>query len=147
MLKQCSDCGVEKPVDEFHRRSPSKDGYQPRCKDFARALGRAWYSIPKNKLRQRANSRRHHLRHHFGLSPEQFDAMIESQEGRCAICRTDTPGGAGTWHVDHDHRCCPGRETCGRCLRGLLCYSCNHALGKYESLRAEIDAYLLVFRR
>ena len=32
-------------------------------------------------------------------------------------------------HIDHDHSCCRGSKTCGRCTRGVLCRSCNHMLG------------------
>jgi hypothetical protein len=30
--------------------------------------------------------------------------------------------------VDHDHTCCPGEYTCGKCVRGLLCDDCNKKL-------------------
>ena len=36
------------------------------------------------------NDRRHHLRHTYGLTVEQWDAMFAAQDRRCAICRTDT---------------------------------------------------------
>jgi hypothetical protein len=48
-------------------------------------------------------------------------------------------GGAHGFAVDHDHDCCSGRS-CGRCVRGLLCTSCNTGLGQLE--RAIRDASL-----
>jgi hypothetical protein len=63
---------------------------------------------------------------HFGLSGEQFAEVLKSQGGRCAICRTQTPGGRGGWHVDHRHDFTPHDK---RGHRGLLCHACNVALG------------------
>ena len=33
--------------------------------------------------------------------------------------------------VDHDHSCCPGSKTCGKCLRGLACQKCNQGIGQF----------------
>lgn len=41
--------------------------------------------------------------------------------------------------VDHDHACCPGHYSCGKCVRGLLCQDCNIAAGK---LRDDPDVML-----
>ena len=85
----------------------------------------------------------------YGLTPVQFDEMLASQDNRCAICRTDEPGGQG-WHVDHDHRCCNTRKTsCGRCIRGILCSRCNIAIGNLRDdeviIQAALD-YVIVHR-
>ncbi len=70
----------------------------------------------------------------YGLEPGQFDAMLAAQGGGCAICHEPASSDGRGLHVDHDH------ET-GR-VRGLLCNSCNHGLGKFRDdpalLRAAI---------
>lgn len=63
-----------------------------------------------------------------GLTPEGFDSLLASQDGACAICGKVDPGDAG-WQVDHDHDCCEGRKSCGKCTRGILCSPCNFAIG------------------
>jgi hypothetical protein len=68
----------------------------------------------------------------YNITQADWDAMVERQGNRCAIaaCRTDTPGGRGeSWAIDHDHRCCPRKGSCGECVRGLLCNNCNMAMG------------------
>lgn len=56
--------------------------------------------------------------------------MFEAQDGRCAICQTQGSYERGSrLHVDHDHQCCPGTESCGSCIRALLCDVCNRGLG------------------
>ena len=79
---------------------------------------------------RRGSARAMHLHYRYGLTVEQYDALLEQQDYRCAACRThekDAP--KGRLHVDHDHACCSGRDSCGQCIRGLLCQSCNQALG------------------
>ena len=56
----------------------------------------------------------------YGLTPEQWRAMIQEQDGRCKICRRPPVAGK-TLHVDHCHRTC--------LVRGLLCPPCNMAMG------------------
>lgn len=60
-----------------------------------------------------------------GITWERYGEMLAAQDGKCAVCRTDKPGGTGRWHIDHNHVCCPGRRSCGKCIRGLLCSTCN----------------------
>jgi hypothetical protein len=74
------------------------------------------------------------------------------REPYCALCqrRLYIGSNASGIAIDHDHRCCKGQESCGRCVRGLLCNGCNLSLGHYEKLIAtagasELVAYLATF--
>ena len=61
----------------------------------------------------------------YGLTVDDYEALAESQGGRCAICREspDWKANGGRLVVDHDH-------TTGA-VRGLLCPSCNLGLGYF----------------
>ena len=54
----------------------------------------------------------------YGLTREEFDALILNQEGRCAICDRDP---RDNLMVDHNHLT--------GVVRGLLCATCNRGLG------------------
>ena len=66
-------------------------------------------------------------RHHLGM--EGYIQLVEQQNNKCAICLTSDPTPDMLWTIDHDHNCCPGTYSCGNCIRGLLCRTCNMALG------------------
>lgn len=70
-----------------------------------------------------------HRRTHFKLSPDDFQKRIEEQENKCKVCRETF---IRTPHIDHDHACCSGKKSCGKCIRGLLCSNCNCGLGNFH---------------
>lgn len=67
----------------------------------------------------------------FGLTLEAYDALWVKQGGRCGICRKREEPGERRLAIDHDHACCPGKGSCGKCVRGLLCSPCNTGLGGF----------------
>lgn len=114
--KTCTKCGERKSLELFYREPRHKDGRQSRCKVCHNASTKAW------KAANPENGREMRLRKAHGITIQQYDDLLASQNGRCACCGTDTPGGSSGWfHVDHDH------ESGG--IRGLLCGACNMAIG------------------
>lgn len=99
------------PEPEFHRLSSASDGLQPKCKVCVRETQKARKDLS--------------LCWKYGITPQALEGMRSSQRGKCAICTESY----GPGNVDHDHACCPGNRSCGRCVRALLCRSCNQALG------------------
>jgi hypothetical protein len=61
------------------------------------------------------------LQYYHKISLEQYESMLAEQGGVCGSCGTDTSGWKHSWAVDHDH-------ATGK-VRGLLCHSCNVAIG------------------
>jgi hypothetical protein len=83
----------------------------------------------------------------FNITRVQYINILISQDFKCAniACRSDDK----ILYLDHDHKCCPYKKgdkksvSCGKCIRGLVCRSCNIALGWMESERAKgIPEYL-----
>lgn len=71
-----------------------------------------------------------------GLTLEQRDALLLKQGGGCAICKE--PLAESAIRIDHDHTCCPGFRSCGKCVRGILCNGCNIGIGH---LREDIGRF------
>jgi hypothetical protein len=82
---------------------------------------------PRQRILGAWDSRAPQQRKVHGITAAERAYLASIQGGACAIC-----GRTGErLQVDHDHRHCPGREGCRRCIRGLLCGRCNTALGKF----------------
>jgi len=61
----------------------------------------------------------YHLRQHYGITPEDYNNILKSQDGKCKICKS-----SNKLHLDHCH-------STGK-VRGILCQSCNHGLGNFK---------------
>jgi hypothetical protein len=85
--------------------------------------GKLWAAFIKNK---------------FGITPEDYDRLLEAQGGVCAICKRYPPHRRiKRLCVDHDHK--TGR------IRGLLCSRCNSGIGMLQDDEASLSgaiAYL-----
>lgn len=112
--KACTKCGAFKDLECFNSDCTKKDGRASRCKKCL-AERRKGNTTKVNRLCK------------YGLTQKQFEEKFRNQGSVCAACKSSTT--RLKWCIDHNHACCPGAVTCGKCVRGILCYSCNIILG------------------
>lgn len=166
--KPCSKCGEVKPLEAFARNPNGKYGRHAHCKACHREfyvqwaaredvkqrradLARVRYQAEPERGREfsrryrekypeklRETARKNHLRYYYGLTVEDYAALLAAQGGVCAICGGPPNGRSKTrYHVDHDHD--------SKRVRGLLCHDCNTGIALFErrpELLARVMAYL-----
>lgn len=128
-MKICNKCLIEKPFSNFHiaKQGKSSPVLKSFCKECMREYQREKYQLlnttEKRKRREKnpCNTfewrQQYRLKNRFGLTTEEFSAMVLEQNNKCKICECemDTP------QIDHNH-------TTGK-VRSLLCRPCNTSLG------------------
>ena len=131
-VKLCKGCKTVKPWSEYHPDATAlkKGDWRPRyqCKDCTNAKSRAWHHRQDPTVAKR-DSKNRHLKHKYGITLEQFEQRLAEQGGLCAICGCSEETEYHPFGVDHDHACCPGIVSCGKCVRGIICNLCNRTLG------------------
>ena len=121
--KKCSRCKERKPIEQFYVNK--KLGLpESQCKACHALAAKRWREKSKAKIQAIGRL------YNYQLTPEAFKALLKKQYNKCAICGvlftlTIKP------YIDHNHACCPGARSCGKCVRGLLCVGCNGALGNF----------------
>lgn len=145
--KYCRTCECWKALDEFHKDRSTKDGRQGQCKACRRARRLTQRAKPEvlEAIKQRNRDwwlrknqadpeyrRATMLAWRYGISPEDYDRMLEAQHGRCLFCNLEHSADKPLV-VDHNH-------STGE-VRGLLCRSCNACLGWYENHRNLVKEY------
>ena len=114
--KRCQKCLDDRRVKAVESKRLAKE--RGTCPSHSQILVVDGYTMCNLCL---LGKRARHLMKEYGISVEDFAWMELKQDRRCAICEKIPAEGLC---VDHDHR--TGR------VRGLLCYSCNVALGHFE---------------
>ena len=141
--KRCTICQQDKPLDAF--RSIGRQ-----CKACLAEKEQARRNDPEYVERKRAEQRiiyaekmkteagrtaiwANMMWYLYRLRVADYNALVDAQGGGCATCgRTPTEQDGKRLAIDHDHSCCPGKKTCGRCVRGVLCDRCNTVAGHVE---------------
>ena len=120
--RKCRVCGVEKNlIDGYYKTRKNvrlASSYSYECKDCTVKRTTAY-----NK-RNSSSVKSQYLKRNYGLTFEEFDAMLTQQGNACAICGTTEPsqkrGRHRRFNVDHN-------PITGE-VRGLLCTPCKEAL-------------------
>lgn len=133
----CSECLAEfEPYHRFQRtcgndsckrknRVKNAQRSKDKHKDKYQATAR------RNYLNDRERFRTNHLKHRYGANAvEHYSKQLGLQNNVCAICHNPFPR---VPCQDHNHHCCNGYKSCGKCLRGLLCNHCNNGLHFLEN--------------
>lgn len=152
--KVCRTCKQSKKIDCFNRDASREYGRSNQCRvcyseyhksnksviNARRELNRNKESVERKReyhkhylMNNRDKVKNKHLKSKYGISLDQFMEMVNSQNGKCKICKDILAMGRFT-HIDHCHR--TGK------VRGVLCHKCNTKLGWYEKNSTEVDKYL-----
>lgn len=104
-------------------RKLARDRADPERHARRKKYMREWTAKNKERLKRLngQKQRNRYLLAEYDLTQAQYEAMVESQSGKCAICQRAS---ARRLHVDHRHS--DGK------VRGLLCGNCNRAIGQMD---------------
>jgi hypothetical protein len=122
-MSRCKTCVSVQQADYYKRRPPEVVAkHNASTGKWSASHSKQRHEQDVKQRRLPARKRYHHIRElrlKYGVSEQEYDAMLIAQGGRCKICGGISTGrGLG---IDHDH-------ATGK-IRGLLCVSCNAALG------------------
>lgn len=131
-MKSCSKCHESKSLDCFGK---TKAGY---IRSWCKACFKSYQKdYSKRKPESIAKTQRKSLlKLRYGLTQENFDDLLKSQNNVCAICNSED-----YLHIDHCH--------VTNKVRGLLCPKCNTGLGLFkdnETLLKKAAEYLCTNR-
>lgn len=156
-MKKCSKCKIEKPFTAFTKETRKGRGknspYRSQCRECNQKYKRPeadaeYYQRNKEKVLAKAKqyykgnkeacnerSREYYinnktgsvldnrLKKDFGITLKDYNILLEEQNNVCKICTKPCRTGLRL-SVDHDHK--TGK------VRGLLCKSCNVAIGHFK---------------
>lgn len=123
--QDCATCFVHKTWDQFYDdKTNTKTGKRATCKQCV---------MDKQVVRL--------LKKNFNITLEQYNLMLEEQNQVCFLC--EEPEVKSSFNseltdrlaVDHWHGCQEGHKPeqgCVKCIRGVLCSSCNILIGRIE---------------
>lgn len=143
-MKTCSKCSVPKELTEFRvdcgrprascRKCEAKWQRDNRIEDpeGCREKTRAWRKKNPHKVAAQ------HRKNQYGITEVQYQALLSSQNHKCAICGDPFKSTYST-HLDHCHKT--------KKIRGILCVTCNTGLGKFSDCPTLLQKALEYLKR
>lgn len=133
-LKTCPTCTGQFPLTYYPPSKVQSQSWgchpcaQTRLKAERAADPQRFADYRLNAYRNRGGRYRAHKTTKVAMA-----ALLAEQGGLCPVCAdpidlADTRKTA----IDHDHSCCPGTYSCGKCIRGILHHRCNVLVGHME---------------
>lgn len=105
-------------MDDTRKYHPNGDSYCYECKKLRTKKDRK-----DNPEKTKHYSWKSRIKKFYDLTEDEYNILYLSQSGKCAICYKDMAHIDKSTHIDHDHN--TGE------VRGLLCHSCNTAIGLF----------------
>ena len=153
MEKICPKCKVKKELseDNFYKSNQTKSGFKCYCKICVNKQNKEYDNLNKDKLKNRIlksrnrneeSKKRHYIattkhrnnniestksrimQRKYNIDLDYYNNMFQKQNGCCEICSKELVYLGKATHIDHCHS--------SNKVRGLLCNSCNLALGHFK---------------
>lgn len=116
MTRKCSKCNIVKNLDLFYN-------------DKNKPLGKSYLCKSCSKAKKRNNE----IRKNYGITQQEYEEILKSQNYECAICGRSDTGIERTNRLSIDHCHDTGK------VRGLLCNWCNQGLGMFRDDSSLLD--------
>lgn len=131
---ECKACQAAEKKENAHKYKESQRLYRIRNAEKIKAKRKEYLSNPENLEKARKYARDYHKKNperqrerlfkKYGITQQQYEEILKSQNGCCAICKTKKNGRKKNFVIDHDHNT--------GTVRGLLCTQCNAGLGNFK---------------
>lgn len=128
ITKICKKCKIKKDLIEFNKNIRYNDGLQNECKDCTRIRSKIYYKNYIKHIKQYKEKAKEKIKNYqkeyrlrkYELTLEKYNEMLKNQNNVCKICKNDNKNGKRL-AVGHCHKT--------NKVRGLLCETCNRAIG------------------
>lgn len=105
--KKCNFKGTEEYFRTPHKKGKDRHDYYDYCKECHCEA-----------------SRINRYKNLYNITVDEYEKILSFQNNKCAICGRPAKSNQNRLAVDHDHKT--------GLIRGLLCWSCNKAIGCFK---------------